>query len=1062
MILLKIAALNGNGTSFAHRRYIVPFLVISLLLISAPLFLQEASGVNEPPVADAGEDIFDVLLNEVHILDGGNSTDEDLGNCTWLWECISHDGINITDGDSPVATFTVFTEEQITFQLTITDPEDEFDTDEIVVTPRINEDPSVDPGTILPMDTGTEGPFYEIGTPIEFNATSVSDLETPRSGLIFTWSSDVPGEGAFPSLPAFTREMNILGWHNITLTVEDPNGGLSQVVKMIKVREDRSAPVAKMAVFPIKEIYNKGEVLTLDASRTEDINSFDTLETMNFTWESNVTEVGLIGYGPVLTFVPTEGYHNITLQVLDTDGLASDDYQTIQVVNQAPTAEITTPGMKLRDGFRTVNVTEEAFLSGYRSSDPNNDELIFLWDFGDQQTATGMNVTHAWTSHGTYNVTLEISDGSMKDSTASSGIQISVNTIPEAVIEPVNQIEVNTPYTFSANGTVDIDGDPLVYKWDLDGDGTFDQSGFNTTYTFREEGDFEITLRVEDGFAWSEATTMVKSVFPNEAPVPKLVNFDYVEGENIIVLLDDNEGEITLDASASYDPDDDIDGNGVIDGRERNNLTYYWDENADRDSSADSDNIKDNDFTRRSKTLTVILENDNVFKVRLNVTDPRGESSYLTISLKGNHAPVISNARTDKGTELYVNASVLLQTTAQDPDSRTAPLEYRWTIGETELESTSNTYTYRFREPGEFEILAEVSDGTFTSSFPFVVNVREFNGLSIKNPRQNQVISGIVLMNGMVDHDPDFDIDEVQVKVDQGQWMDASNPPSWEFELVTSQYSDGPHTIYVRVLFESGVEQTSSVEVEFDNQVESDNTGMIIAVVLILVAAVIIGVIGYFLFGRKSNRARDLMMDLPPPPGYGPGSPGMVPPGGLPSPPGQSNLPAAQKPPSEDKKEVSQPPKEEGPKMIRVKCPACRKVFKVTDNGERPLEMTCTHCGARGTISTVPGDEENKEDEPGEDEEEQAPEPISIICPNCSGMFELEEFTEVAKCPFCQVSGDLDEETIAKLHERFDEPKPEEMTVKCPSCQGKFSIKSTDTDIICPFCGASGNVSGKN
>lgn len=1062
MVLLNVVNPKGNGAFVAGRGYLIPFLIISLLVVSIPLYSDVAYGANEAPFADAGEDIADVLLNEVHMLDGSNSTDEDLGNCTWLWECTSHTDVDITNSDQPIASFTVFTEEQITFQLTITDSEDEFDTDEILVTPKINEDPSMDTGSILPMDTGAEGPFYEISIPIEFNATSVTDFESTRDQLTFTWSSDVSGEGSFPSTAAFTRTMINLGWHNITLTVDDPNGGSAQIVKLIKVREDQAAPIAKMAVFPIRSIYDKGEVLTLDATRTEDINSFDDMETMNFSWTSNITGMEMIGYGAVLDFVPVEGYSNITLTVTDTDGLTSTAYQHIQVINQAPTAEITTPEMAYRGTMRTVNVSQLGSFSGFRSIDPNNDELQFVWDFGDGESAEGMNVTHSWAQFGTYNVTLDISDGSMKDSTASTQIQVSVNTIPEAVIEPVAAINVGDSYKFSANGSSDEDDDALTYKWDLDGDGTFDQSGFNTTYTYSEEGEIEITLRVDDGFAWAESKLFINPVFPNEAPLPKLVGYeDYVEGETITVLLEDDYGEITLDASASVDPDDDTNGNGVIDERERNNLTYYWDENAGSDSSTDKDTIKDNDFTKRSKTLRVSLENDNTFRVRLNVTDIRGMSTYLTIALKGNHAPVISEAKTAKGLDLYVNTTVLLQTTASDPDSKTAPLDYTWTIGETVLDGSQPTYSYTFREKGEFLVVAEVSDGTFSSSYPFTVNVKEFDGLTIKSPRENQILTGVTKLSGEVQFKTNFKIDSVYIKVDDGEWLDAKDDSSWEYELATNQYMDGPHTIYVKVVFKSGAEQVDSIDVQFKNKVETDNSGMIATIVIILVVAVIIGVVGYFLFGRKSNRTRDLMMDLPPPPGYGPRSPRMAPPGGLPAPAKQQNLPGPQ-PPDGKKEEAVKPPVDEGPKMVRIKCPACKKVFKVEDTGDRPLEMICTHCGAKGTISSVPGDEEEeKQEELGETVEEK-PEPISIICPNCSGMFDLEEVTDVAKCPYCQASGDLDEDTITKLHERFDEKEPEDVTVKCPSCQGKFSIKSTDKDLICPFCGASGNVSGKN
>jgi DNA-directed RNA polymerase subunit RPC12/RpoP len=190
----------------------------------------------------------------------------------------------------------------------------------------------------------------------------------------------------------------------------------------------------------------------------------------------------------------------------------------------------------------------------------------------------------------------------------------------------------------------------------------------------------------------------------------------------------------------------------------------------------------------------------------------------------------------------------------------------------------------------------------------------------------------------------------------------------------------------------------------------------------------------------------------------------MVPSGGLPSGPAQTQLPPPGAKPPEKKEEPPQaePPKEEeaGPKYIRIKCPACTKVFKAVDTGDRPLHINCKHCGAKGTIDLVPGTEETpgegEEEEPKE--EEPAPEPIPIVCPSCDNLFELDEVTDTAKCPICGAEGDLDEDTIHQLEERFGK-EDEEITLKCPTCAGTFKVKGSDSSIICPFCGATGKPS---
>lgn len=1060
---------KGPGRAVSARYFpLLVILVIALLLFTSAIIIspgrgEEAAADNEPPVADAGADYSDVLLNEVHMLDGSNSTDEDIENCTWLWECTSHTGVEIQDSDSPVAFYTVFTEEPIVFRLTVTDPEGLWDTDEIRVTPAINNDPVLDTLSILPADSGPEGPFYEIGTPVEFNATSVTDAESSLEELSFSWSSDVPGEGAFPAEPAFFRKMNILGWHNITLAVSDPNGGHSELVKRIYVREDPLPPTASFTIWPIRSVYDKGEKITLDASATSDPNSFDTLETMNFTWSTNLTGGRVLGYGCTLDISAEEGDQNISLEVTDADGLRSTAWEHLLVVNQPPSAVITTPGMGERNGVRTVNVSQTASLSGWMSSDPNGDRLEYLWDLGDGSRAAGVNITHAWTVHGTYNVTLEVDDGSMKDSTASTVTRIDVNTIPEAVIEYVRELTVGEPYRFSANGSGDEDGDHLTYRWDFDGDGIFDQTGFNTTYTFDEEGTFEVLLRVDDGFAWSEASVEVEVAIPNDPPIARIVGYE--EGDDpIIVPLDDNVGDVELDASVSIDPDDDINNNGVIDGKERNNLTFSWDIDAGKDGP-DDDQIPDNDFTRKGRVLRMSIEDDRILRVRLNVTDRGGLSSYLLIELKGDNPPEVLEIKTSKQYKLYVNSTVEFTCTADDQDSgQTRNLKYTWNFGDgSVVENVSSSYSHKYRDAGTYEVTARVFDGYLWGEGRTTITVVEFDGLDIRFPRDGSVLSGRVKLRGTVDYLVAYRIDEVYVKVDNGEWMRASNPPDWEYDLDTLGYPDGPHTIHVKVVLDTGVEQELSVDVTIQNSEVKDNTGLITGIIIIVIVLAVIGLLSYLLFGKRRRRSRDLLYSMPPPPGAGPGIPS-IPQTGIP--PGAGGIAAVPPGPSPEAGggppalETPAPEEEERKRNIRVKCPACGKMFRAEDTGERPLELTCTHCGAKGSIARIPGDEDREKDGGGEapEEEEPEPEPVPIICPSCSGLFELSEVAEQAKCPFCGAVGDLDEETMATLEERFGEPKEKEITVRCPSCQGKFSIKSTDTEIICPFCGVSGNV----
>ncbi len=51
---------------------------------------------------------------------------------------------------------------------------------------------------------------------------------------------------------------------------------------------------------------------------------------------------------------------------------------------------------------------------------------------------------------------------------------------------------------FSSEGTVDQDGDRLLYAWDFNSDGKIDSRKKNPTFTYKEDGVYTASLRVTD------------------------------------------------------------------------------------------------------------------------------------------------------------------------------------------------------------------------------------------------------------------------------------------------------------------------------------------------------------------------------------------------------------------------------------------------------------------------------------------------------------------------------------------------------------------------------------
>ena len=160
-----------------------------------------------------------------------------------------------------------------------------------------------------------------------------------------------------------------------------------------------------------------------------------------------------------------------------------------------------------------VNEDEPIHFSASGSLDSPTDLpiLTYVWDFGDGTTGVGIDVIHAFSDMGTYNVVLMTSDGK---TTIPTDVQIDVNNLPPVAdggAEKTRFATEDEPVILDASGTTDTPSDMagLNFTWKIGDDAVY---GKVVSYSFVATGEFTVTLTVQDSNGASSEDTLIFQV----------------------------------------------------------------------------------------------------------------------------------------------------------------------------------------------------------------------------------------------------------------------------------------------------------------------------------------------------------------------------------------------------------------------------------------------------------------------------------------------------------------------------------------------------------------------
>ncbi len=169
----------------------------------------------------------------------------------------------------------------------------------------------------------------------------------------------------------------------------------------------------------------------------------------------------------------------------------SQDWLFILKVKSAPANQ--PPAVSLSADRTTVKPGEVVTFS-VQASDPDGSISSHVWNWGNAtENGTGAppsSRTHSWSSTGTFGVTLKVTDnGGLSATSNAVSVSVVANQPPSIISASATPSSGPAPLTVSFSASAaDPEGDVLTYQWDFQGDGVYDASGKNATYTYASAG----------------------------------------------------------------------------------------------------------------------------------------------------------------------------------------------------------------------------------------------------------------------------------------------------------------------------------------------------------------------------------------------------------------------------------------------------------------------------------------------------------------------------------------------------------------------------------------------
>jgi RHS repeat-associated protein len=381
----------------------------------------------------------------------------------------------------------------------------------------------------------------------------------------FSWSLVTQPVGSHVALSEATGASPtfiplVAGVYDIQLVVTDGQRQSTPDIVVISVSTTNATPAANAGPDQTGLV---GDAITLDGSASSDADG----DALSFTWSlSSVPTNSLAALNDSSAVFPQFTADQAGLYIADlvvNDGSVDSPADSVSISIDTPnTAPVSNAGPD-----QSVQVNQLVQLDGSASTDVDGDPLLWFWTLSSKPAGSLAQLNNVVATQptfttdiaGQYVSQLTVNDG-LNESLPDSVIVNAVipNTIPLAKAGPDQSHPVGTFVNLDGSGSIDADGDPLIYQWALTSmppgsTATLnDPTVVNPGFVLDLAGDYVAQLYVNDSQAQS---------LPDETVITTINSRPQADaGVDQTVMISQT---ITLDGNASTDADND-------------SLTYQW------------------------------------------------------------------------------------------------------------------------------------------------------------------------------------------------------------------------------------------------------------------------------------------------------------------------------------------------------------------------------------------------------------------------------------------------------------------------------------------------------